>query len=99
MNAGDVQAQVEPKRDEEVARLQQEDDWRAQLSTPHGRRVVWHLLGRTGCWGPSFNTDAALMAYVEGRRSVGLELMAYLQTHHRAAYVQMHREANERVVG
>ncbi len=99
MNAGDAQEQVEPKKDEELARLQLEDDWRVQMSTPTGRRLVWGLLNRAGTFGPSFDERAAVMAYVEGRRSVGLELMAYLQRHHRAAYVQMHREANERVVG
>lgn len=98
MNAGDEKDAVDPRRDEEVAKLQLEEDWQQQMASPHGRRVVWHLLNRAGTFGPSFDERAAVMAYVEGRRSVGLELMAYLQRNHRAAYVQMHREANERIV-
>ena len=53
------------------------DDIRAVLSTPAGQRFVWDLCEDRGS---SFAAgDALSMAYLEGRRSVQLELKAEIQ--------------------
>jgi len=43
-----------------------------------GRRVVWRWLDDAGIWRLSFNTDALLMAFVEGGRNQGLMLLRAL---------------------
>lgn len=44
------------------------------MQDENGRELVWHLLDLSGVNASSFNTNALTMAYVEGRRSYGLDL-------------------------
>lgn len=43
-----------------------------------GRALVWSLLEKTGVFQISFDTDPLVMAFREGRRSIGNELFADL---------------------
>lgn len=82
----------EPTVDEKEAELrevQRLEDVRAVMSTPAGRRWVWRLLESTGVWGASFTGDALSGAHAEGRRFVGVALMAELQRDAEDAYVRM----------
>lgn len=49
------------------------------LRSRDGRQVVLHLLELTQIYASSFNTNALSMAYQEGRRSVGLEVMGQIE--------------------
>lgn len=62
-------------------------------STREGRELVAGLLDLTGVYASSFSTNALSMGYREGRRSVGLELMALLNPSH---YQLMLKERNDR---
>jgi hypothetical protein len=64
----------------ELSQHQREEDMKAVLSTPEGRRFFWHLLDDvTRLHAASFTGDALTTAYAEGRRSVGIELMTEAQ--------------------
>jgi hypothetical protein len=52
------------------------DDIKWLMDSKRGRRIMWRLLARTGIYMTSFSTNAMQMAYREGERSVGLDLLA-----------------------
>ena len=62
-------------------------------ATKEGRELIAGLLDLTGVYASSFSTNAISMGYREGRRSVGLDLMALLKPDH---YQLMLKERNER---
>ncbi len=49
-------------------------DFKAVIATAEGRRFVWRLLAESGVHQGSFASDELVMAYREGRRSLGLWL-------------------------
>lgn len=76
-------------------KIQIEMEIRAILATPGGRRFIWRLLhDRIGILrGSFFGGDTHSAAYSEGRRSVGLELLADMQATDPNGYVEMVVEA------
>ena len=83
--------QKQRKHTQDDARRQREEDVKAMLSTPAGRRWLWHVLdGVAGLFGGSFSGEGALTsAYNEGRRAVGVALMTEAQRIAPARYVEM----------
>lgn len=82
---------MDEERDDAVerqARLDRED-LETLLVLPSGRRFLWTLLERTGVFGASYSPDTHAMAFTEGRRSVGLELMLRLQRETPNRWVEM----------
>lgn len=58
------------------------DDWRTQMSTPSGRRIVWELLGQAGIFRPNFSStpDGGMnLAFREGERNIGLFIVRSLE--------------------
>jgi hypothetical protein len=92
-NAADP-AQVGKARERE---REQEHDARADLSTlmgqAYGRRIVWRLLGECGVFRSSFHTSGSTVYFLEGRRDVGLRLMADVLQAAPEAYLLMQSEA------
>lgn len=72
-------AELAQKRIEaaEQYRAQLEADWKAVLALPAGRRLVWNITQeRAGVLRASFGPTDRDSAYREGRRSIGLEMLA-----------------------
>jgi len=46
------------------------------MANAQGRRIVWRLLQRAGVYMSSFNHSGSVMAFNEGRRDMGLFLLA-----------------------
>jgi len=67
------------------------------MGTPSGRLVVEALLTRVGVWKSTFNRDPMTMAYDEGRRSVGVELLKELDALGSALYDQLVAERRARL--
>lgn len=66
------------------------------LSTPEGRDWMWAKLSDCNIFATTFIAgDAYASAFNEGRRSVGLALLADLMRAAPETYVAMQREANE----
>jgi hypothetical protein len=64
-----------------LARERQRDlaDLRAVLEWPAGRRLIWRVLSQAQPFNASYDESPTRMAFAEGRRNVGLWLLAELQ--------------------
>lgn len=77
---------------EKAARLaveQLKGDARAVMASHEGRRFVWYLLEQFGIYRTSYSREALAMAYNEGRRSAGLQLMDIVSIYCPEQYVKM----------
>ena len=63
---------VQREQDRKLERLKAEHDFQTVVSTKEGRRLVASLLGVCGVYQSTFYSDSSIMAYREGRRSIGL---------------------------
>ena len=68
---------------------------RRVLDTREGRAVVRWLISESGFERSSFNTNALQMAYLEGRRSIGLMLSSRAKRVSIDAFKLMQEEADE----
>ncbi len=71
-------------------------DIRWLMESEQGRRIVWRFLNRSGVFRSSFSSDALAMAFAEGNRNTGLQLMAQVHELCPDMYPEMVREANAR---
>lgn len=75
----DLPKQQADKREEDarkrVARQQEIGDLKWLMSSPRGRRFVWRLLDLSGPFRLSFDTNAMKMAFQEGNRNMGNQLL------------------------
>lgn len=83
---------------DERAQQQADDDLREVMSTAGGRRFLWALLEeRAGTFRESYSGEQThRAAYLEGRRSIALEITAECQRVDSPNYVHMLREALKR---
>lgn len=65
------------------------------MNDERGRRIARGLLIKSGIWHSSFDTNALLMAFREGARSSGLELLARIDRHTPDKYQLMLQEGKE----
>lgn len=61
--------------EERLAREREVSDLCWVMSNKQGRRFVWRLLEKAGVFRVSFNTNNAVMAFNEGNRNAGLQLL------------------------
>lgn len=71
----------------------EEADLLSVMSTPSGRRLFFALIERAGVTGGAFDPNPHTMAFLEGRRSVGIELLQRLQQTVPQEYLKMVIEA------
>lgn len=69
----------------------------AILSTADGREWMWNHLGMCGVFQSTYASNTHDTAFNEGRRSIGLRLLADLQEHTFKLYQSMEKEARERL--
>ena len=62
---------------------------RELLKTSSGKSVIWHLLSICNLYTPSFSGTGELTHYMEGKRSVGLELLQLLEDADGTAYPRL----------
>lgn len=94
MNAADENELGESRRKAKTQRERDLDDIRGVLSTKPGRRFYWSLLTECGVFKTSFVTNATIY-YLEGKRAVGLKLMADLMEASPESYLLMTKEAQQ----
>jgi hypothetical protein len=88
---------VTPEEAKREADLE-EADLLGVMSTPGGRRLFFALIERSGVMGGAFDRDPGTMAFLEGRRSVGIELVQRLQMTTPKEYLRMMTEAAQTAV-
>lgn len=74
------------------AQRQLESDYQQLMSTKWGRRLMWEWLSRAGIYQSSFTTHSGQMAFNEGRRNFGLELVGDLTNFTPIEFDEMHKE-------
>lgn len=73
--------------------------WAELLGTPEGRMIMDALLQQTGAFQSSYTGDTHASAYIEGRRSIGLELFSqYLAPQGSEVHCMMLREAEDKAL-
>lgn len=80
----DAKAQLQRKREIE--------DFKWLVAHKQGRRILWRLLSMTGVFTSSMTGNSQTF-FNEGRRDIGLQLMAEVNEHSLEAFVQMMKEA------
>ncbi len=65
------------------------------MNYPAGRRWIKELLESCHCWHTSFSKNALEMAFQEGQRNIGLQLLADLTASCPEQYVTMLQEKND----
>jgi hypothetical protein len=76
----DPDAVADRERRGAVRQTRDRADLRAVLAMPEGRRWVWRVLECGGAFQTSYDPESPLrMAFAEGRRSIGLWLLAEMQ--------------------
>lgn len=80
----DAKAQLQRKREIE--------DFKWLVGHKQGRRLLWRLLSMTGVFTSSMTGNSQTF-FNEGRRDIGLQLMAEVNEHSLEAFVQMMKEA------
>jgi hypothetical protein len=81
--------------EERQLREKEQSDLRWVLSTKQGRRFMWRLLGSAGVFHSSFSTNNASMAFNEGKRNQGLELLNEIIEHCPDKYTTMLAEQKD----
>jgi hypothetical protein len=67
------------------------------LSTRPGRRFIWRYLETCGVFRTSFDNSGSVTAYNEGRREIGLRMLADVNEAAPDQYLVMLRESKEGV--
>jgi hypothetical protein len=76
-----------------TARLQRQEDYRWLMGDVRGRRFLWDLFGRAGLFRSSMGLTPELTAFNEGRRDLGLALLADVMRLCPEQYGRMQAEA------
>lgn len=77
-NAGDPRHVRNRKYQEKRELLKNEDAFRFVMGDVRGRNFVWNLLSYTGLYDDSFTGNSSTF-YNEGKRAIGLKLIAELE--------------------
>ena len=73
---GQEQERREAQSRQRNARKTEIADLKWLMSSPRGRRLMWRLLAMARTFQLSFNTNAMQMAFNEGNRNLGNQLLA-----------------------
>lgn len=94
MNLADPRSVRKSKQKEQLTRQRELDDLKAVCATPAGRRFVFQQLQESGVFALVFDpANAQMNAFYEGRRSMGVTLLANLNELDPMLYPQMVKDA------
>ncbi len=88
-NAGDAQHVAKAKSRQKTRGLQKKAAFRRFMSDAEGRMWIWDLLTLCGIFHSSFSVDALRTAFNEGRRDIGLRLLAEINQLSPEIYIKM----------
>ena len=75
----------------------EQEDLRTVLKTEEGRRVIWNVIAKTGPMHLSYSPGGTADEFFfrEGRRSIGLHLIAQIERANPGVYLVMQKENTE----
>jgi hypothetical protein len=88
-------AQAQRLTEGALAKAKELADVQWLMGDVRGRRVVWSVLDRAGVFRSSFNQDAMVMAFAEGRRNEGLRMLALIESAAPESYILIQQEARK----
>lgn len=77
---------------DKLAQEQADNDLRAILNSPQGRRFIWRLMEKTGLHKTSF-TGSSQTFFLEGQRNIGLLLLSDVMRVDPDSYTAMFKES------
>ena len=80
---------------EKLASEKKLNDLRFLLSTEQGRRFIWDLLSNCGIYKESADASGSWTYYKEGRRSIGLSVLAQVVEADPDSYLKMMKESKK----
>lgn len=83
-------AQAETQEQKRL-RLKEIEDFKWLMSHKQGRRIVWRILEKAGVYRQTFTGNSETF-FLEGKRSIGLFVLAEVHEVSADAYVQMLKE-------
>lgn len=93
-NAADPEQVNDANKKIGLRKDQAEDDLRAVLSTPSGRRFIWSIIGQCSIYDTNFISSSESFAR-QGRQILGNELITRIARADPEAWLLMQREANK----
>lgn len=93
-NAADKNQVKKGRRKEEILRDGEIDDLRHILSSVQGRRFIWGLLGKCHVFKTSFTGNSTTF-FNEGKRDIGLRVLAYVNEAGPELYITMMQESKK----
>lgn len=91
-NKGHVKNQEHRQRRQETV---ESKDLQTLLRTPEFRRFAWRYLGECRVYKQTFDHSGSVTAFNEGKRSVGLKILAEITAADPDSYLQMMKENKE----
>ena len=91
-NAADVDQIKKGAKNDKTKRQIEVDDMRVILSTRQGRRFIWRHMSNAGIFQSCFTGNSATF-FNEGRRDIGLKILAEVQEASPDSYLLMMKEA------
>lgn len=91
-NASEPNDVREAEESERYRRLRDEDDLKKLLAEEWGRRFFWRLVAKTGLLRSSMTGNSQTF-FLEGRRSIGLELWDEMESVAPESYILMVSES------
>ena len=88
-DSGDAKSVAKRQTLAEAELMREVSDMRAVLATPEGERTLYRLLGLTGLFNCSFNTNGLAGAFNEGKRQIGLLMLARIEVADPWAFIRM----------
>jgi hypothetical protein len=88
----DEREQQQAQAGQALKRKQQVEDFKWLMAHAQGRRIVSRLLEESGVHRTSFNHSGSVMAFNEGKRHLGLFLMAEILEIAPESYVRLLKE-------
>jgi hypothetical protein len=82
----------ESQKEYKNRRDRERDDLKTVLKKPEGRRVIWGILETCGVFKSSFALNSMQGAFNEGKRDIGLALLADLNEAEPQMFAQMQSE-------
>lgn len=91
-NAGDAEHVAKRKTSQKKRNLRKTAALKKLMFDPEGRMWMWDLLTLCGIFHSSFSIDALRCAFNEGRRDIGLRLLAEINQLSPEFYIRMVQE-------